>query len=543
MPFNCIDKIECDVLIVGSGGAGLRASIAAATNGADVLIVSKARIGHATNTYLSKGIIAASGWGDPEDTGTTHSLDTIQGGRMLNDPSMVARFTEAIRTESRQIREWGVDYMSGEDNEPAVIQVAGHSFPRHIVEKNWKGSGLVLTLKEKARQSGVRFEERMFVASLLVSENRVTGAFCVSEASRSLAIAAKTVVLATGGFGNLYWNTNNAPGITGDGHALAGRAGVALQDMEFVQYYPTALGKRGSRLLLNEKLLVQDGVCIRNTLGEDILKINGYDNPGKVTRDQLAQVVMQEILKDPKQSGKVLFDMSGLSPETAEALSTLLPSQWAKGQRIFEVTPTTHFCMGGVVVDGDGQTSCEGLFAAGEVAAGAHGANRLGGNALAEIIAMGSLVGKSAAVKASDLDRAEGFDAAVEEEVTALKGLFGIQGANPGEIVQELKKVMWLDVGIVRSRVSLERALEALMGLKETRASVNSFNQLIRFLEFGNMLFAGEMVCRSALERTESRGSHFRNDYPDENNEDWVVNIQIRQTPGGPVMEKVPVPE
>jgi succinate dehydrogenase/fumarate reductase flavoprotein subunit len=198
--------------------------------------------------------------------------------------------------------------------------------------------------------------------------------------------------------------------------------------------------------------------------------------------------------------------------------------------------------MGGVVVDGDGQTSCEGLFAAGEVAAGAHGANRLGGNALAEVIAMGSLVGKAAADKALGLDRADGFDAAMEEELNGMKALCGSQGPGPGELVQGLKKVMWLNAGIVRSRESLERALETVAGFKETRAAVDSADQLIRFLEFRNMRFAGEMVCRAALERTESRGSHCRSDFPDENNDAWVVNIRIRQTPDGPVLEKVPVP-
>jgi len=542
MPFRIIEKTKCDVLIIGSGGAGLSASIAAAANGSDVLMVSKARIGHASNTYLSKGIIAASGWGDPEDTGRTHCSDTIQGGRMLNNPAMVARFTEAIRTETRQIREWGVDYISDDNSEPAVMKIAGHSFARHLVGKDWKGSNIVLPLKEKARQSGVRFEEHLFVASLMMSENRVKGASCISEDGRFLAISAKAVILATGGFGNLYLNTNNAPGITGDGHALAGSAGVTLQDMEFVQYYPTARGKRGSRLLLNEKLLVQNGVCLRNTRGDDILKKNGYDVPGDVTRDQLAQVLIKEIFEDPEQSGSVSFDMSGLSPEAAEDLSTLLPSQWTRGERVFQVAPTTHFCMGGVVVDSEGQTSCEGLYAAGEVAAGAHGANRLGGNALAEVIAMGSLVGKAAAEKAMGLDRASSFDAAVEDALKGLKALFGKKGLEPGELVQKLKKVMWQDAGIVRSQESLERALETVTGLKNTRAFVTSFHQLIRFLEFRNMRFAGEMVCRSALERTESRGSHFRSDYPNENNDAWVVNIQIRQTPDGTVLETVSVP-
>lgn len=279
MPLKTVEKTECDVLIIGGGGAGLRASIAASASGADVLMVSKTRIGHATNTYISKGIIASSGWGDSKDTSRVHGMDTLEGGRYLNNPDMVAQFVDMIPSETALLRKWGVAFVSGENNEPSVIKIPGHSFARHIVGKNWKGSDLILPLKQKARDVGVRFEERVFVSSLLVSKGRVFGAACVSEEGRFLAIAAKTIILATGGFGHLYLNTNNAPGITGDGQALASHAGVPLQDMEFVQYYPTALGKRGSRILLYERLLAQEGVILRNSRKEDILQKKGMICP------------------------------------------------------------------------------------------------------------------------------------------------------------------------------------------------------------------------------------------------------------------------
>lgn len=542
MPFTTIEKTTCDVLIIGGGGAGLRASIAAAAGGVDVLMVSKTRIGHATNTNLSKAIIASSGWGDADDNSKVHSEDTLQGGRYLNDPGMVARFAGAIQSETKLLQEWGVAYISGDDGRPSVTKIPGHSFARHLVGKNWKGSDLVLPLMKKAKDSGVRFEERMFVSSLLVSGDRVCGAACVSKDGRFLAINAKTIVLATGGFGHIYLNTNNAPGITGDGQALAADIGLALQDMEFVQYYPTTLGKRGSRILLYERLLAQDGVVLKNSRGEDILKKNGHDMSGDITRDQLAQVIMKEILEDPDQGNFVDMDLSSLSPETAEVLSALLPAQWAKGDRVFQVTPTTHFCMGGVVVDKVGETSCKGLFAAGEVTAGAHGANRLGGNALAEVIAMGSLVGKAAAEKAKGLDSADGFDAAADQALASLESLFAGKGHVPGELIEELKTAMWLNAGIVRNRQSLDRALETIMDRKDVPALVETSGGLIRLLEFRNMRLIGEMVCRSALTRTESRGSHFRSDYPAENNDDWRVNIQVRQADSGLVFEQVQVP-
>ena len=210
MLIKSVKKTECDVLIIGGGGAGLRAAIAASASGADVLMVSKTRIGHSTNTYLSKAIIASSGWGDTNDSNGVHGMDTLQVGRYLNKPDTVARFVGLIPSEMALMQEWGVEFVTGRDNRPSVMKIPGHSFARHLVGKNWKGSDLVLPLKQKARDTGVHFEERMFVSSLLVSGRRVFGATCVSKDGSFLAIAAKTIILATGGFGHLYLNTNLA---------------------------------------------------------------------------------------------------------------------------------------------------------------------------------------------------------------------------------------------------------------------------------------------------------------------------------------------
>jgi len=540
MRFKTEDKINCDVLVIGGGGAGLRAAIAAASKGADVLMVSKTRIGHATNTYISKAIIASSGWGDLNDSSSIHQRDTLHGGRYLNNPDMVEQFAGAIKSDTALLQEWGVKFGTDQSGRPAVIKIPGHSYARHLYGKNWKGSDLVLPLKRKAVESGVRFQERMFVSSLMVSGGRICGVTGVSEQGKFLAAEAKTVVLATGGFGHVFLNTNNAPGITGDGQALALEAGVALQDMEFVQFYPTALGKRGSRILLCERFLEQDQVVLRNSLGEDVLKKNGYLIPADITRDQLAQVMMKEILEDPEQKGTIDMDLGGLSPEAVKDLSMLLPAQWSKGARIFQVAPTTHFCMGGVVVDNNGETSCPGLFAAGEVTAGAHGANRLGGNALAEVITMGGLAGKAAADKAMTIDRVEGFDNAVQQERARLETMFSDQGLHPGKLIRELKEVMWFNAGIVRDRQSLDRAMETVMGTEGVRALVAAPGDLIRFLEFRNMRLVGEMICRSALVRTESRGSHFRSDYPQENNDDWLKNIRVEKKGSGVTIEQVP---
>jgi len=540
------ETISCDVLVIGSGGAGLRAAIAAAEKGCDVLIMSKARIGHTSNTYLSKAIIASSGWGEFRDTGSVHLDDTLQGGRHLNNPDMVASFTEAIRTETALLRTWGMDYTADENGNPTVIKMPGHSYARHLSGRHFRGSDLVMPLKKKAEDSGVRFQEKTFVSSLLVSENRVRGATGITGDGIFLAIKAGAVVIATGGYGHVFLNTNNAPGITGDGQALALKAGVSLQDMEFVQFYPTAYGKRGSRILLYEQILAQDGAVLKNSRGHDILAANGH-SPTSITRDELAQVIMKEILAESEQRGGVYMDLTELSDNAAQSVSMHLPAGWFKGGKVFEVVPTAHFCMGGIVTDADGRTSCPGLFVAGEAAAGSHGANRLAGNALAEIIAMGSITGRNAAGSVISLGRTSETDELADNEKQRLAALITQSGPQSREMTRELKKVMWFNAGILRNQHSLETALKAVMGWKDFRTSVTSglggkAGDLIRFLEFRNLRLVSETVCRSALERTETRGAHFRSDYPAEENRAWLKNIRVRQMDTDIMLEHVPVP-
>jgi len=541
MPLKTQERIHCDVLIIGGGGAGLRAAIAAASSRADVMMVSKTRIGHATNTYLSKAIIASSGYGNIHDNSRVHTRDTLQGGRHLNNPAMVARFTEAIPSEAALLREWGVNFSLDKNGRPAILKIPGHSHARHLYGSNWKGSDLVLPLKQKAMEKGVRFLEHTFVSSLVVLGSRICGATGISQEGTFLAIKAKTVVLATGGFGQVFLNTNNAPGITGDGHALAFDVGISLQDMEFVQFYPTALGKHGNRILLYERLLEQKTVVLKNSRGDDILKKNGYTEPKEITRDQLAQIIMKEIRDDPEQRGTIGMDLGGLMPDAVKALSMLLPAQFSSGNKVFQVAPTTHFCMGGIHIETQGETSITGLFAAGEVTAGSHGANRLGGNALAEVIAMGALVGKTAADRAMTMEPVSGFHKAATHEKIGLDKLFRDQGLMPKNLIRELKEIMWFNAGIVRDRQSLDTALKTVMDQKDVQALVSTPKDLIRFLEFRNMRLVAELICRSALERTESRGSHFRKDYPEENDQAWLRNIQVTKTGSRISLRQVPV--
>ncbi len=518
--------LSCDVLVIGGGGAGLRAAIAARAAGARVLMVSKFKIGQLTNTYISKGIIAASGLGKAEDSSDVHAADTMTGGRFLNDPSKVAAITRQACSEIDYLQKCGAHFgMDGQNL--ALMHIAGHSFPRHVFGENWKGSDIVLPLKRYAQDAGIGFIEHVFVTRLLTSDNRIAGACGVTEDGRFITLQASSIVLATGGYAHVFRNTNNVPGITGDGHALCYDIGVPLQDMEFVQFYPTARGKHGSRLLLNEKLLAQPGVALKNRNQEDILKKRGITDFLTVTRDQLAQVMMQEV-----REGVVVMDLEALSDEKAALLAPILPALWWKGQKIFPVLPTAHFCMGGVITDTTGKTGVRGLFAVGEVTAGAHGANRLGGNALAEIFTMGAVVGEAARIDATASGASAPVSAMAEAEKLRLEKTFSTQGASPENLIQALKEMMWENAGILRQHTGLSHAVD-MLGNPCPEARITSPVELIRFLEFQNMRKVSRMICTAALERTESRGSHFRNDFPREDNERWKQNIVIRKGEAG----------
>ncbi len=533
------ETIDCDVLVIGGGGAGLRSAIAARSNDVDVLIVSKSGSGHATNTSISKAVIASSGWGVPEDNPAVHAADTIEGGRFLNDQAMVAAIAEGASAEIAFLQECGVN-LGMEGGKFRLLKIGGHRYPRHVYGKNWIGSDLVTPLIQRAKQAGVRFEEHVFITRLLASEGRITGATGITRDGDFLAIQAKTVILATGGYAQIFLNTNNAAGITGDGQALSYDLGVPLKDMEFIQFYPTATGKRGGRILLYENLLPRKGVVLRNGDGEDIIKKNGITDPTSLTRDQLAQLVIKEIEHGRTGKQSVFMDTETLSEETAGQLTQLLPSSWWKGQKTYEVAPTAHFCMGGIVTDRWGETSLSGLFSAGETTGGAHGANRLGGNALAEIFAMGTLAGTKAARQSMEIGATPSIHEAAEDERLRLDKTFSAQGSSPSKLIKQLKTLMWRKVGIIREKSELEEAYRLIQG-PWPAAAVADCADLIKLLEFNNMRLVAEMVCTAALERTESRGSHFRADYPGEDNERWLKNIVLRKGDTGMRVETVPV--
>jgi len=541
MKLGKLHVVSCDVLVIGGGGAGLRAAIAARETGADVLLVSKTRAGYANNTMISKATFAVpSGWSDPRDNPEVFLKDSVIGGRFINDQQLVAAVAKEAGPQMPFLEKCSVKFLERK-GQTLAIQVPGHSYPRHVRVREREGSGLVLPLKKYASENGVRFADTVFITRLLTSKaGRIAAAAGITRDGKLLAFMSRCFVLATGGFAQIFLHTNNAPGICGDGLALAFEVGVPLKDMEFIQFYPTAAGKMGNRIILYEDLILRKQAVLKNAEGDDIVIKHGLDDVMKMTRDRLARVIMQEVLEGRGVKDGVIMDLSRASESNLLKYRSLFKVPHKKD---FTVSPTTHFCSGGILIDATGETPLDGLFAAGEVCAGVHGANRLAGNALSEVFAMGGIAGKMAARKAKELEPPQLPEKKIAAERNRLESL-GCGGlANLRQLRHSLKDTMWYKAGIARHAKGLTRALEKIEELRSGIPALRfkNFRELIRALELQNMLFSAEMVCRAALLRCESRGAHYRSDYPTENNQDWLKNIVIRRQEIEITLQAVPV--
>ncbi|MFW6147578.1 MAG: FAD-binding protein [Thermodesulfobacteriota bacterium] len=526
MNFNIL---SCDILIIGGGGAGLRAAITARQKGADATLVSKSRPGYGNNTYISKGsFAAATGSWDSRDNPDIHVRDSIAGGRFINDRRLARLVAQEAGDQIEFLRKCGVTF-SEKGGRIRIDHVPGHSYPRHVHTRDRSGKNLMVPLQSYAEKIGVRFVDRAFITKLFTTGGKIAGAAGITRDGTFLAVAAPAVVLATGGFAQTYLHNNNAAGMTGDGQALAYELGVPLKDMEFIQFYPTASGRLGNRLILYEALIFQAGARLKNASGEDIIAKHGLNDPMSMTRDRLTRAVMTEILEGRAVRGGMIVDLSGVSKERLAYLRHLLPAAGAHGNRELIVSPTAHFCMGGVNINENAETAVPGLFAAGEVCAGLHGANRLGGNALAEVFTLGGVAGENAVKMVRGLHQPYLPEKELLAEQVRIKSLFSAGREELRELGRGLKTVMWQNAGIIRDRKGLEEALEKISVIESRteNAGVQDYRQLITYLELRNLLLLSKMVCRAALLRTESRGAHYRSDYPSEDDENWLKNIII----------------
>jgi succinate dehydrogenase / fumarate reductase flavoprotein subunit len=520
-----------DVLIIGAGGAGLRAALGALAQGAKVGVVCKSLLGKAHTVMAEGGIAAAMANVDSADNWRTHFRDTMRGGKLLNNWRMAQIHAQEAPERVRELEQWGALFDRTEDGQILQRAFGGHTFRRlcHVGDRT--GLEMIRTLQDRGVQMGIDVYMECAITRLLKDGDRVAGAFGYwREQGRFVVFRAKSIVMATGGIGKVYKITSNSWEYTGDGMALAYDAGAELLDMEFVQFHPTGMvwppGVQG--ILVTEAVRGEGGI-LRNKLGERFMEKYDPKRMELSTRDVVARSIYTEVREGRgTEHGGAYLD---ISHKPGDYVKKKLPSMYHQFKELadvditkgpMEVGPTCHYMMGGIRVDGEtAQSSVPGLFAAGEAAAGLHGANRLGGNSLSDLLVFGRRAGSAATEHAKTVQTSSIDSGQIEEAARDMLAPFERKnGESPYTIHSDLQGTMQNLVGIFRNREDLTRAMGELEELKERagRVSVEGsrmFNpgwHLVQ--ELKSMLTVSEAVTRSALAREESRGAHSRIDYP-----------------------------
>jgi len=566
-----------DVLVIGAGGAGLRAAIEAANSGVSVGLICKSLLGKAHTVMAEGGMAAAMANNDDRDNWKVHFADTMRGGQYLNNWRMAEIHAKEAPDRVRELEGWGAVFDRTPDGRINQRNFGGHRYPRlaHVGDRT--GLELIRTLQDHTVYLGVTVHMEHTVIELLLDGGRAAGAVAYDrERGRFHLFSAKAVILATGGAGRAYKITSNSWEGTGDGHALGYRAGAELMDMEFIQFHPTGMvwppSVRG--ILVTEGVRGEGGV-LRNKEGRRFMFDDIPDNykpqtasdaeegwrytqgdksarrpPELLTRDHVARCINREV-KAGRGSphGGVFLDIAWIKeklPGSEEHIKRKLPSMYHQFKELadlditkepMEVGPTTHYIMGGIRVDADSQmTTVPGLFAAGECASGINGANRLGGNSLSDLIVFGKRAGEYASAYARANGQPRLDEAAANKAITAALAPFerGAGGENPYNVQQDLQDAMQRLVGIVRNEAEMRDALGKIQDLKQRAARLGAeghreyHSGWHTSIDVGNLLAVSEAITLSALERKESRGGHFREDYPDKAAEFGTFNIVVK---------------
>jgi succinate dehydrogenase / fumarate reductase flavoprotein subunit len=522
---------EHDVLIIGAGGAGLRAAIEALAQGARVGLVCKSLLGKAHTVMAEGGIAAAMGNVDKADDWRTHFRDTMRGGKFLSNWRMAQLHAQEAPERVRELEQWGALFDRTEDGQILQRAFGGHTFKRlcHVGDRT--GLELIRTLQDRGVQQGIDVYMECTITRLIKAGDRIAGAFGYwREQGRFVAFKAKSIVIATGGIGKAWKVTSNSWEYTADGMALAYEAGAELLDMEFVQFHPTGMvWPPGVQGILVTEAVRGEGGTLKNNRGERFMEKYDPKRMELSTRDVVARAIYTEVREGRgTEHGGAYLD---ISHKPADYVKKKLPSMYHQFKELadvdittgpMEVGPTCHYMMGGIRVDAEtGQSTVPGLFAAGEAAAGLHGANRLGGNSLSDLVVFGKRAGKAAAEHATRLQSGALETAQLEQaEGEMLAPFERTDGEFPYEIHRDLQETMQSLVGIFRNEEDLQKALGELEKFKHRLERVRAdgsrmFNpgwHLTRDLH--SMVLISEAVTRSALARRESRGAHSRIDYP-----------------------------
>ena len=537
-----IKTISTDVLIIGSGGAGSRAAIEVDDAGLKAIIVSKGLSFRSGCTGMAEGgYNAVFKTVDKEDSIEAHIKDTLKGGSYLNDEKLVEILVRESPKRLIDLENYGALFDRQESGEIDQRPFGGQTYRRTCYQGDRTGAELLNALKEEIIKRDIECIEEVMITSLVTDGDQVIGATGLDLKDSSLIyFKAKSVILASGGAGQLYPVTSNTFQKNGDGFAMAYRAGADLVDMEQIQFHPTGMvapeSKKG--VLVTEAVRAEGGKLI-NTDGERFMSKYAPEKMELATRDVVARSIYQEIIEGRgTENGGVYLDISHLDDDYIdEKLETMVLQFENVGVDIkhgpIEVAPTAHHFMGGLKINTDGSTSLKNLFGAGEVCGGVHGANRLGGNALADTQVFGKIAGVSAseACKTTDLKT---NDDEVKKEASRIENLIKKGTIKPKEFKNNIKQLMWQKVAIVRDEKTLNEALKELLEMKEELANLDvsdkkQYNSdLVTALEVINMVEICILTVKSAILRRESRGAHFRSDFP-KTKDEWKRSIVVNK--------------
>ena len=538
-----METIATDVVVLGSGITGLRAAIEAKLRGVDVLLVTKNRLNTSASIMAEGGVNAALCNVDKDDDWEKHFLDTVIGGCFLNEQDMVEVLAKEIVDRIYELEEWGAVFSRTPEGLIDQRRMGKQSRRRTCYASDRTGHEITTTLIQVVLSLGIDFLENHVATRILLSNQKAAGVLLWDTMSwEPVVVRSKAVVLATGGASQVCEVTTTPAEACGDGMIMALEAGATLRDMEMTQFHPTGLAwpEAGRGQLITEAVRGEGGI-LKNTLGERFMSKYAPKEMELAGRDVIARAIWREVMEGRgTPHGGVYLDVTHLP---CEKIMEKLGSTYRFLKKLgidmckepIEVVPTAHYFMGGVVIDVDCRTRVPGLFAAGEVASGVHGANRLGGNSLAEALVFGRRAGASAAKYSRETTLARPDSSLVREEVDRIRRLCCRrieEGIPPSTLREKIRRIMWKKAGIVRNEENLKSALTEILYLKEKVLPRVKVVETSRFslemreaLEVRSLLAVAELVVRAALIRKETRGAHYREDYPSKDDNNWLKHI------------------
>jgi len=518
-----MEKINCDVLVVGGGLAGLRAAIESKKYVKDVIILTKGYVGKGGCSSISEGILNAPL--SKNDSSDMYYGDIMKGSANVSDPKLAKILSQNTKSAILSLEDYGIQYKK--ENGNFVLNLSGgNSVARTVrVEPPGPGCGRIIPLKlmEYAKNNDIKFLEGKHLIKLFEKKGRVVSGI-VCDGKNFLEISFKSIIIATGGAGNIYRNSTNPSDVEGDGYYLGLDVGASLIDMEYVQFFPTVALK--SYLVL--PFIFTDGAVLLNSKGERF--IGKYDSNllEKTTRDVMSRAIFTEALEGRGTDGGVFISYKEVPEDFLKTkYSKELEFFLTKGIDLTKdnllVKPSCHFFMGGLKINDKCETNVEGLYACGETAGGVHGANRLAGNALAETLVFGEIAGRNASEFAliNDFDYID-----TKNYIESLPK--HTESSSEKELIKEIKEIMWRYLGIIRNKEGITTAIKEFSEIKNKFEKINSTQNYLEYFKLRNILFVAQAVAISALERTESRGAHYRSDYPNED-KNWKKAIIIKK--------------